>query len=297
MKSLSYYLTIGVIKLKGLKKIFSQDPVDYQKLRKEDLRSPKSKSFRPHILRQFEVSDSSISEISPQGKNDCLVLYIHGGAFVSGPAKHHWDSLKKIVSRARSTTWMLDYPKAPETKIDAISANIDAVFAEAMKSYPAHKIILMGDSVGATLCTALTQRLLEQKAASPLALVLISPVMDASFENPAIDKTDPSDPMLSKTGILSAKKMCAVDGNLNDPRISPLRGNFKGFPPTLIFIAGKDIMRPDEELAVQKMKAAQAPVHVIHGDGMPHIWPILPVMKEAKTALSQAISFIQQHTG
>ena len=40
MKSLTYYLLSSVIKLKGVKKIFSELPIDYQILRKDDIHSP-----------------------------------------------------------------------------------------------------------------------------------------------------------------------------------------------------------------------------------------------------------------
>jgi len=56
----------------------------------------------------------------------------------------------------------------------------------------------------------------------PNKLFLISPVIDPSFKNPKIDLIDKTDPILSKKEVLSAKLLCAVDGNLNDPLLSPI---------------------------------------------------------------------------
>ena len=117
-------------------------------------------------------------------------------------------------------------------------------------------------------------------------------MMDASMSNPAIDTKEKIDPMLSKIGILSAKKMCAGDIDLKDSMISPLFGSFEGFPPTLLCMGQNDIMYPDEKLALDKLQEANVAVEIIEGVDMPHIWPFLPVMKEAKIALEKIIKVL-----
>jgi len=288
-QSLTYYITMFVLKLKGIKKDFSQDPIDFKKIRKEDVHNPKGRFFNHSNVRKIQVLKSSITEVKSKASPDNLVILVHGGAFISGPGQHHWDSLRTIIKQTNYTGWMCDYPKAPESKISEISENIDAVYSKALKKYKSEQITLIGDSVGATLITALVQRLNQKKEALPKKIILISPVMDAMMTNPDIKIIDEIDPMLSRKGILSSKKMCAENGDLEDERISPINGSFKGFPKTIIFVAENDIMYPDELLAIKKMQEAQVDVEVIKGENMPHVWPILPVMQEAKTALNQLI--------
>ncbi|WP_108868806.1 alpha/beta hydrolase fold domain-containing protein [Aquimarina aquimarini] len=291
MKSITYYITLFVIRLKGIKKEFSKDPIDYIKLRREDICSPKLKGVQS---KQFNILDTLLTEVKPAQTNGFLLLFCHGGAFVSGPSKHHWDSIKKIVLKTSCSVWMIDYPKAPENKIDVISKNIDAVYSKALDEFDANRIILLGDSVGGTLVTNLVQRVLIKGMSIPLGLILISPVMDSTMSNPAIDDLDKDDPMLSKKGVLSAKKMCTIANDLSDPRLSPINGSFKGFPNTLLFIAENDITKPDQERAVQLMNDNNIDVTVVVGDKMPHIWPLLPVIKEGKHAMSVVISYILQ---
>ena len=57
-----------------------------------------------------------------------------------------------------------------------------------------------------------------------------------------------------------------------------------------LFLAENDITYPDQQLTVQKLIKAKVNVEVIEGKEMPHIWPFLPVMKEAKTALKMLIN-------
>lgn len=290
--SLSYYFTLLVIKLKGVKRNFSSDPIDYLKIRKDDIHRPSGSFYKKHILRTFKVSDTKISEVAVNENAEHLLIFIHGGAFISGPAQHHWDSVKKIAKKANYKIWLCDYPKAPEHQIDIISKNIDSIYASALKSYQADQISIIGDSVGGSLTTALIQRVILKKGELPNKLILVTPVMDASMSNPAIKTLEKSDPMLSIEGVLSAKKMCAGSKDLKDPIISPLYGSFEGFPSTVLFLAQNDIMYPDGKLAEIKMKKNNVDLEVFEGCNMPHIWPLLPVMKEAKTALNKIIRTI-----
>ncbi|MEE9361124.1 MAG: alpha/beta hydrolase [Cellulophaga sp.] len=288
-QSLTYYITLFVIKLKGLKKDFSEDPIDFKKIRKEDVPYPKGTFFKQNILRDFKILNSLITEIGISEKSDNLLIFIPGGAFISGPAQHHWDTAKKITKQTNYKIWMCDYPKSPENKISKISENIDAIYNTALESYLPNKITFIGDSVGGTLVTSLMQRLIKTNIALPSKIILVSPVMDASMSNPEIEKVDPLDPMLSKIGVLSAKKMCAENNDLKNVMISPLYGSFENFPQTLLFLAKNDITYPDQKLAVQKIIEAKINLELIEGKNMPHIWPLLPVMKEAKTSLNKII--------
>lgn len=298
MLNISYQLVMLVLKLKGIKKTFSQSPVDVQRLRKEDIHHPSKHLLGGNRSSAFQVQKARVTELTPQkgGTSDSLLLYCPGGAFVYGPTDLNWKTIVWLVKKNRSNAWVVDYPKAPEAKINEMAATIDQVYAEALKKYPSSNIILMGDSVGGNLLLSLVQRLIKAGERPPHKLIAICPVLDASMTNPEIEEIDKRDPILSTPGVLSAKKMCAGETDLKDPLISPLYGSFKGFPTTHIFIGENDIMQPDQQLAVEKMKAAQVDVRVYEGKGMPHIWPLLPVMSEAKGALAQMQRIIESRT-
>ena len=291
-QSLSYYLVLSILKLKGIKRSFSKSPIDFKKIRKKDIYQPSGNFFRKHTLQKFNILNSEVTEIGFNKNSKNLLIFIHGGAFVSGPAKHHWDTIKKIAKETKFKIWMCNYPKAPEYQIKNISENIDAIYTNALENYPAKNISILGDSVGGTLSTALVQRLLLKQIRIPNTLILISPVMDASMSNPEIEHLEQLDPILSKTGVISAKNMCASNIGLKNQMISPLYGNFEDFPYTILFLAGNDIMYPDGKIAEKKMKKANVKIEVIEGFNMPHIWPLLPI-KEAKVSLNKIITILK----
>jgi len=290
-KTLSYYTLLFLIRLKGIKKAFSQSPINYLKLRSYDVFNPTKGYYKTAKIESFSILKSKITQLNTHLEADKLLLYFHGGAFVSGPAQYHWDAMATLSKNTKHTIWVCNYPKAPECKIDEISTNVDQIYQMALTKFKSENIILMGDSAGGTLVVALTQRLFN-KQKTPSKIVLISPLLDASLKNTEIDVIDKNDPILAKIGLLSALKMCSDDAN--DVRISPINGQFKLFPKTYLFLAENDITFPDQLEFVSKLEHEKIDFMLNIGQGMPHIWPLIPVMKASKVALNQLITIINE---
>lgn len=291
--SIGYSLVKLVLKIKGVKKSWSKDPIDYIKKRKEDIPVPSKRLLKGNTIQTKTILETTVTEITPtKSANEFLLLYCPGGAFVYGPTENNWDGIARIVKQTQTKAWMVDYPKAPEHKIDGIAKNIYATYMEALKTYHPSKIICIGDSVGGNMLVSLTQRLIREQKALPNRLILITPMLDASMSNPRIKDIDPIDPILSYKGVYSAKKMCAGDLSLKDPMISPVYGSLNNFPPIHIFMATHDILMPDQEVFIDKIKEEGSFIEVIVGEGMPHIWPLLPVFKEGAAARKKISAII-----
>lgn len=296
MASFSSYIVLAALKLLGIKKDFSQTPIDVNRVRKNDILTiPKSLQKKYHWA-QEKIAQSTVSTFQPKTKqpSNKHILLIHGGAFISGPALHHWNTVDALLKLTNSTVSLIDYPKAPDHNILEINRSIDAVYEHFTQTAPSTSFILLGDSAGATLILTLVQRLVQEQKTLPVHLFPITPVFDASVSNPAIPSMVPNDPILHPNGVLSAKKMAAQELSLKDPRISPLYGNFENFPPTTLFLGGRDILQPDGLLAAKKMQTAQVSLTLIDKSDMPHIWPILQPMYEARQALDQIAAIINK---
>ena len=108
-QSLSYYATLGVIKLKGIKKNFSKNPIDYIKVRKEDLHNITSNFSKKCTVQHRTILKSEVTEILQKKQSNKLILFIHGGAFISGPSQHHWYSIKHIVKKTNNNEGFINY--------------------------------------------------------------------------------------------------------------------------------------------------------------------------------------------
>lgn len=123
--SLQYHFTAFYIKLNGIKKTFSSSPIDFRKIRKGDIRIPRSHFFRRPNVNQFKIANTTITEIRKDSAEMNLLIFVHGGGFISGPNQLHWDVIKKLSIETKQTIWVCDYPKAPENDIFEISNNLD----------------------------------------------------------------------------------------------------------------------------------------------------------------------------
>ncbi|WP_299436344.1 alpha/beta hydrolase [uncultured Aquimarina sp.] len=282
-----------VLKLKGVKRSWSEDPINYKKKRRDDIHVSNKQLVGGKETTTLKIAKSIVQVIEPKMQDkDLLILYFHGGAFVYGPTKEHWGFISKIVSKTNSIAWLVDYPKAPENNIEVITSSVYEVYQEALKSHKASNIVLVGDSAGGNLIITLVQRLIKEKLELPNKIIPITPVMDASLTNPKIKEIDHKDLILSMKGVLSANKMCAGEKSLKDPIISPLYGDFNNFPPVYLFLATDDILAPDQEIFIEKLKRSNVVLEVIVGENMPHVWPLLPFMSEAKMAFKKIVTII-----
>ena len=290
--SLQYYLLKAYIFFKGVKRNFSNDPINYKQIRNSDIHHPRGRFFTEDIVKRFSIADTQITQLQRDEHSKRLIIFVHGGAFVSGPGKLHWDVVKKIYKKSNHTIWFCDYPKSPECSIEEISNNVDFVYQRAIQKFEPNNIIMLGDSVGGTLIMALVQRLVSNAIQVPSKLILVSPICDATFSNPDIALLEKKDILLGLKGVRSAKRMAAKNIRLEDSIISPINGSFKFFPKTILFLAEHDITFPDQILLANKLMFANGEHRVVIGRGMPHMWAFFPMMPEAKKALNDIIQEI-----
>lgn len=130
---------------------------------------------RPHGV---EVSRVVLGERSalrldpPDAAADRAVLWLHGGAFVTGSFATHGAFAAALARAAGVRVYLLDYRLAPEHPHPA--ALDDATVA--LRYVPEDRVVLGGDSAGG--CLALLAAL---EPGRPLAgLALVSPVVDAT---------------------------------------------------------------------------------------------------------------------
>ena len=83
----------------------------------------------------------------------------------------------------------------------------------------------------------------------------------------------------------------AKDVELNDPLVSPLFGDFTGFPPTYIQAGDNEILLSDSELLHKKLIHANVSVKLDVFKGMWHVFQMSP-LKTAYEAMEKNAEFI-----
>ncbi|MBI9107828.1 MAG: alpha/beta hydrolase [Spirochaetales bacterium] len=259
--------------------------------------------IRVKKLRQFDISidnplttgGTAFKRIpAPEGNSQRVIVYFHGGAYVSGPDRNHLSLAIRLSKATGSDVLLVDYRRAPENTY--IEAHIDAaaVYEYALENYPGEEIVIAGDSSGGGLALAFTMSLRDAGGPLPSKLVMMSPWLDVSMSNPEISPAaDVSDPVLSRAGLAEAGAMFAGSLPPGDYHVSPVLGRAGGMPPMLMLSSSLDILVHDCRLFHRKCKAEGTPLIYSEYPGLFHAWILMPpVIREAQQAFSEVVEFI-----
>lgn len=230
-----------------------------------------------------------------------VVLYLHGGAFVTCGAYSHGRLVSILSGFADSPVLVPNYRKLPKHSIsDAVDDCYDGYLWLRRKGYQPRQIVLAGDSAGGYLALALAQRLLEC-GEQPAALVAMSPLLQLA------KRYKTSHPNISSDAMFSPKALDAFHGLITraeghrgaaeqfDAFYEPLDHIHPGLPPTLIHASGCEALLHDTQLAAQRLATAGVPVDVHVWPGQIHVFQLAaPMIPEATRSLRQIGRYIRE---
>jgi acetyl esterase/lipase len=221
-------------------------------------------------------------------------VFFHGGGMVAGSIATHDRVCAALAQTTGCRLISVDYRLAPEHKFpaaieDAIAATRWVSAHAASLGIDATKLVVGGDSAGATLAAVVCQESVRNGGPVISAQCLICPVLD--FED-----TSPSREAFAENHLLDRTTLEAdladylpEGAELADPRISPLRATkLTGLPAAIIHTAEFDPMRDEGNAYATKLVAAGVAVeHVCH-DGMIHNFHAMgTVLPQARLVLQQ----------
>jgi acetyl esterase/lipase len=221
-------------------------------------------------------------------------VFFHGGGLVAGSIETH-DRIAAALAQATACRLVsVDYRLAPEHKFpaaveDAIAATAFVAAGAAALGIDARRLVVGGDSAGATLAAVVCQQARANEGLAIAAQCLICPVLD-------FEETSPSREAFAENHLIDRAIQEAdladylADGaDPADPRISPLRAlSLSGLPPAIIHTAEYDPMRDEGDAYAKRLMAAGVTVeHTCH-EGMIHNFHAMgALLPQAHLVLSQ----------
>ena len=106
---------------------------------------------------------------------------------------------------------------------------------------------------------------------------------------------DNRDPTLNNHWVDVAAAMHAPGQPLQDPGISPLYGEFDGFPPTMITTGSLDLLLSDCLRLTHRLRAADVSCDLRVWEGLWHVFEFYPI-PEAQTSIAEMAAFVKAHT-
>lgn len=221
-----------------------------------------------------------------------VILYCHGGGYSTGSRIYARTLTSKLAASTSMDVLAFDYRLAPEHPYPAAAEDAMNVWNHLMLlGYGARDVILAGDSAGGNLALSLVLKLREEKRLLPRGLVLMSPWTDLTSSGKSHETKAEIDPVLDEEYINRMIKAYAEGMDLKNPLISPLFGNFEGFPPTYIQVGENEILLSDSLRLHKAMVDANVSVRMDHFPGMWHVFQMSP-FKIAYDAMDKNAEFI-----
>ena len=220
------------------------------------------------------------------------VLYCHGGGYTCGQLGYARILASKLALATGFDVLSFEYRLAPEHPFPAAIEDALAVWDYLMHlGYGARDVIVAGDSAGGNLALSLVLKLKEQKRILPRGLILFSPWTDLTGSGKSYETKVDVDPILNREYLDNAIAAYASGQDLKNPLISPLFGNFTGFPPTYIQVGSNELLLSDSLLLKKNLEKYHVPVRLEEYKGMWHVFQMSP-FKTAYDAMDQVAEFI-----
>ena len=224
---------------------------------------------------------------------ETVIWYFPGGAYIDQPAESHWTFLNRLAEDTGASIYVPIYPKLPDHgAADAYDAVMSA-YLDYMDGTAYGQLVFMGDSAGGGMALSLAMQLRDAGQKTPDQLILLSPWVDVTMENPDIADYEKRDPILNKDRLHQLGELWAADGGYDttDPVVSPLYGDLSVLGHITLFTTTGEILYPDLLRLRDALEQAGTPCETyIPEEMMFHIWPLfgwmdIPECREAYDAI------------
>ena len=247
-----------------------------------------------HIeMKNFSMKLLSLKENPNQ---DHVILQLHGGGYMGAVrnAYYVFAGLYNEVSHGCNVLTP-DYRVAPEHPYPAALEDAVASYQWLLdKGYYGEQIIVAGDSAGGGLAMCLCMYLKDHHMPMPGGIVAMSPWTDLTASGESYETNYDKDPLFGNTReSLIYVNDYAGEHDKMDCYISPLFGDFRGFPPMLIQVGSLEMLLSDSVSVAAKAREQGIRVRMSIYEGMFHVFQMAYLnIPESKKAWAEVGKFI-----
>lgn len=245
-------------------------------------------------LKNFEMEKL----VWKESKSNWVILQLHGGGYI-GAMRRHYKRMAGLYSEVGhgATVLTVDYRVAPEHVFPAALEDAMEAYEWLLEhGYHEDQIIFAGDSAGGGLAMALCHTLKSRWRRLPAGIVAMSPWADLTTSGSSYKDNFDIDPVFGneRAGMVFNNPYIG-DADPRDPRISPIFGDFTGFPPMLIQCGTDEMLLSDSETVAAKARSAGVRIRFTKYNGMFHVFQMAgTLMEESKHAWAEVRRFLEE---
>jgi acetyl esterase/lipase len=224
------------------------------------------------------------------------LIYLHGGAFVSGSAHGYRGLAANIGKAAGLVTFALDYRLAPEHPFPAAIEDVLAAYRALLDSgMKAERIAFAGDSAGGGLALSSLLKIRNEGLPPPAAGYLLSPWADMTCTVETMASKAEEDPALDQAGLQVAASQYLSGTPADDPLASPAHADLSGLPPLLVQVGSAEILLGDALAIAARAGCGGTHVQLEVWPEMVHVWQAFAFMlDEGQSAIDAAGRFLRR---
>ncbi len=223
------------------------------------------------------------------------VLYFHGGGYFFCSLATHRPVAAYLARTAQARVLSVDYRMAPEHPYPAAVDDTVAWWKHLLsQGLDPKKAAFAGDSAGGGLALATMLAAREQGLPLPAGGLLFSPWTDLSCSGETMKTNADADVMFQPHMLPLAAKLYLKDLPATTPLASPLFADLKGLPPMMIHASNHEILLSDSTRLHDKFQQVGVPSELHRRNKLPHVWPTMIMLPEARTSLKDSGAFLQR---
>jgi monoterpene epsilon-lactone hydrolase len=256
-------------------------------------------SMEPTVIDGVKAFILTPKVIAPENQNRLLVN-VHGGGYVYNPGVAGTEEPTSMAAYGGFKVLSIDYRMPPDHPYPAGLDDCIKVWRAIAATNDPKKLGLFGSSAGAGMVLAMVLRIKEEGLPLPAAVAVGTPWVDLTETGDTYRTNEWLDNVLvSYRGYLGRAARLYANGNdLKDPHLSPIYGDFHGFPPTVITSGTRDLLLSLSVLTHRKLRRANVEAELNVFEGMSHISFILnPYAPESREVFTDWARFFDKHLG
>lgn len=230
----------------------------------------------PVTIEESRLGGVTVREVIPAkldpAHKDRVLLHFHGGAYVVYGGEAGLSEAVLTASHTGRRVISVDYRMPPDHPFPAAIEDAVAAWTALTQTQPPEATGVFGTSAGGGLVLAMVLKLKALGRPLPGALAPSTPWADLAGESDSYQVNAGVDGVLPfYDGMLgAAARLYAGEASLHDPLVSPVHGDFEGFPPTLLTTGTRDILLSDTVRVYRRMREAGVEARLEAYEAMSH---------------------------
>jgi monoterpene epsilon-lactone hydrolase len=234
----------------------------------------------------------------PPENRDRLLIHVHGGGYVLYPGEAGAGEGMLMAGFGRFKVISVDYRMPPDAPFPAALDDVMAVWRAALGLTDARKMAVFGSSAGGGLTLAMVLRAKQEGLPLPAAIAPGTPWSDMAGDGDSYAANEYVDNVLVSNGgwLGAAARLYAGPLDLREPLLSPVHGDFRGFPPAILTTGTRDLFLSNTVRAHRKLRRAGVEAVLQVFEGQSHAQYLAdPYVPEAKEAFEEIARFFEAH--